>query len=99
MKKIGRLVTKIVKPTKQNWNKGFSFIVYKNKGEYFIEVSEKMKGGKIHSWGKEKYPLSDMVVLIDNSEKRNKGMKITINTLPKEVWERANRELILHRLK
>ena len=98
MKKIGRLVFKITKPTKKDWNIGFSFIIYKNKGEYFVKASERInRFGKNHIWTR-KIELLEMMILINHSRKRNGSGKITINTIPKEVMDKANRELILHRL-
>lgn len=99
MKKIGRLVFKVTKPNKKDWNIGFNFLVYKDKGKYFVKVREKLKEfKKLHSWGG-MVGLIDMMILISRSRKRNESGKITINTLPKEVMDKANRELILDRLK
>jgi len=56
----------------------------------------------MYNWGHQ-IKLSEMLRLINSSRKRserNNGKgRITINTLPEEVMERANRELILYELK
>ena len=98
MKKIGRLV---FKPKKIFWGvERLSFIIYKNKKDYFVRVYEKNEGRKKPlDWGKgiHQINLGYMMRMINN--KRYDGGKITINTLPKEVIDRANKELILENLR
>lgn len=95
-KKVGRLV---FKPTKIIWGtERMSFVVYKNKDKYLVNIKEKLVDlKKLHDWGIHKWGLVDMMKIISDKGKR-RG-RITINTLPKEVMERANKELILDRLK
>lgn len=96
MKKVGRLV---FKPTKIIWGtERMSFVVYKNKDKYSVNIREKLVDiKKLHDWGRSKWGLIDMMRIISDRGKR-RG-RITINTLPKEVMDRANRELILYKLK
>lgn len=98
MKKVGRLV---FKPANIFWGvEKMSFAVYKNKGEYLVKIWEKQKGRKIpFYWGARKWGLADMMSIINQSERKNGKGRITINTLPKEVMDRANKELILEKLK
>ena len=95
MKKIGRLV---FKPNKMFWGvERLSFVIYKNKKDYLVYVYEKNKGmKKLLDWQHE-ITLGYMVRLVNN--KRYYGGKITINTLPKEIIDRANKELILENLR
>ena len=97
MRLIGRLV---FKPKEIFWGvERMSFKIYKNKGEYIVRIWEKNIGlKKLHFYNiKEEYGLLDMVKIMARSEKRHGG-KITINTLPKEVMDRAKKELIIKRL-
>ena len=112
MKKIGRL---IFKPDKDSWSgksikgeigKGterFLFVVYKKKDKYLVSIKEKFYGiNKIHTWNRP-YKSKGMSIGGDLKEMisvigRGKG-KITINTLPKDIKEKVNREIILYKLK
>lgn len=112
MKIVGRLV---FKPDKDSWagkswegesGKGterFSFIIYKKKGKYPVTIKEIFYGTKkTHTWNrpfksKGKLVGGDLEEMIDVIG-RGKG-RITINTLPKDVKEKVNREIILRRLK
>jgi len=95
MKRMGRIV---FKPNKMFWGvERLSFIIYKNKKDYFAKVYEKNKAlKKLLDWG-HKIELGYMMKMINN--KKYSGGKITINTLPKEVMDRVNKEIILERLK
>ena len=99
MKKIGRLV---FKPNKAFWGvERLSFVIYKNKGNYFVRVYEKNKAlKKLLDWASGRMGRIDlgyMMKMVNN--KKYCGGKITINTLPKEVMDRANKELILENLR
>ncbi len=99
MKLIGRLV---FKPREIFWGvERMSFKVYRNKEEYIVRIWEKNIGWKkLHFYNpiKKEYGLLDMVKIMARSEKRHGG-RITVNTLPKEIMNRAKKELILHNLK
>lgn len=95
MKKIGRIV---FKPNKSFWGvERFSFVIHKNKKDYFVRVYEKNEARKkLLDWG-HKIDLGYMMAMINNQ--KFGGGKMTINTLSKEVMGRANKELILWSLK
>ncbi len=96
MKKIGRLV---FKPKKIFWGvERLSFIIYKNKKDYSVRVYEKNEAQKkLLEWETHEITLGNMIMMINN--KRYCGGRITINTLPKEIMDRANKELILENLR
>ncbi len=98
MKLIGRLV---FKPRKIFWGaERMSFKVYRDKGEYLVKIWEKHIGlKKLLPYVTGKWGLLDMMKLISRSERKNGKGRITINTLPKEVMNRAKKELILYNLK
>lgn len=112
MKRIGRLVFNPDKDSFEgkSWKgeigKGterFSFIIYKEKGKYLVSIKEKFYGtNKIHTWNR---PIKSNRIFVGGNIKemtsiigRSKG-KITINTLPKDIKEKVNREIILYKLK
>ena len=71
-------------------------MVYKDGDEYLVRIWERTEGIKnLHFWGTGKWGLIDMMKIIN----RKSGGRITINTLPKKIMERARKELILDRLK